>query len=87
MKEKLSIAAAVVGDRIAVFGGEESAGTTRPAELYDARRDRWRRLPGMRTPRHGLGGVSFGRRIYAIEGGDQPGFHFTRAIEYLELPG
>ena len=39
----------------------------------------------MRTPRHGLGGVSSGRRIYAIEGGDQPGFHFTRAIEHLDL--
>ena len=42
--------------------------------------------PGMRTPRHGLGGVASGRRVYAIEGGDQPGFHFTRAIEYLDLP-
>ena len=45
-----------------------------------------RSLPAMRTPRHGLGGVSKGRRIYAIEGGDEPGFHFTRAIEYLDLP-
>ena len=41
--------------------------------------------PGMRTPRHGLGGVSSGRRIYAIEGGDEPGFHFTRSLEYLDL--
>jgi hypothetical protein len=39
------------------------------------------------TPRHGLGGVAFGRRVYAIEGGDQPGFHFSRAIEYLDLAG
>ncbi len=51
------------------------------------RHDRWRSPPGMRTPRHGLGGVARGRRIYAIEGGDQPGFHFTRAIEYLDLAG
>ena len=24
-------------------------------------------------------------RIYAIEGGDEPGFHFTRSLEYLDL--
>ena len=70
-----------------MFGGEEGAGTIREVELYDPARDRWRSLPGMRTPRHGLGGVAQGRRIYAIEGGDEPGFHFTRAIEYLDLPG
>jgi len=46
---------------------------------------RWRSLADMRTPRHGLGGVSRGNRIYAIEGGDQPGFHFTRTLEYLDL--
>ena len=85
-KARGGIAAATVGGRIAVFGGEEGAGTIRPAELYDPKRDRWRSLPGMRTPRHGLGGVAKGRRIYAIEGGDQPGFHFTRAVEYLDVP-
>ena len=82
-KARGGIAAATAGGRIAVFGGEEGAGTIREAELYDPARDRWRSLPGMRTPRHGLGGVARGRRVYAIEGGDQPGFHFTRAIEYL----
>jgi N-acetylneuraminic acid mutarotase len=85
-KPRGGIAAATSGGRIAVFGGEESAGTIREVELYDPARDRWRSLPGMRTPRHGLGGVAQGRRIYAIEGGDVPGFHFTRAIEYLDLP-
>ena len=67
--------------RIAVFGGEEGAGTIREVELYDPARNRWRRLPDLRTPRHGLGGVSAGRRVYAIEGGDEPGFHFTRTLE------
>jgi hypothetical protein len=70
-----------------VFGGEESAGTIRRAELYNPTTNRWRALPGMRTPRHGLGGVARGTRIYAIEGGDQPGFHFTRTLEYLDLAG
>ena len=84
-KPRGGIAAATVGGRIAVFGGEEGAGTIREVELYDPARNRWTRLPGMRTPRHGLGGVSAGRRIYAIEGGDEPGFHFTRSLEYLDL--
>ena len=42
--------------------------------------------PRMRTPRHGLGVVSRGRRIYTIEGGPTPGFDFTNAIEALDLP-
>jgi N-acetylneuraminic acid mutarotase len=86
-KPRGGIAAATVGGRIAVFGGEEGARTIREVELYDPARNRWRRLPDLRTPRHGLGGVSAGRRIYAIEGGDEPGFHFTRSLEYLELGG
>ncbi len=84
-KARGGIAAATVGGRIAVFGGEEGAGTIKPAEVYDTAKNRWRSLPGMRTPRHGLGGVSRGNRIYAIEGGDQPGFHFTRTLEYVDL--
>jgi len=73
--------------RIVVLGGERLGGTTiRPVEVYSPGRNRWRSLPGMLTPRHGLGGVSFGRRVYAIEGGPQPGFHFSDAIEYLTVP-
>ena len=83
-KARGGIAAATAGGRIAVFGGEEGAGTIRPVELYDPATNRWRSLPGMRTPRHGLGGVSRGNRVYAIEGGDEPGFHFTRTLEYLD---
>jgi N-acetylneuraminic acid mutarotase len=76
------------GGRIAVFGGEnlKPGGTTiAPVELLDVRARRWRRLPDMRTPRHGLGGASLGKRLYAIEGGAEPGFHFSRAIEFLDV--
>ena len=41
-KPRGGIAAATVGGRIAVFGGEEGAGTIREVELYDPARDRWR---------------------------------------------
>jgi hypothetical protein len=72
-----------------VFGGEEltPAGTTiRPVELFDPAEDRWRRLPGMRTPRHGLGGASQGRRVYALEGGPDPGGTYSDAIEFFDVP-
>ena len=82
------IASARVGRQIVVFGGENlgPGGTTiAPVEAFDTRRRRWRQLAPMRTPRHGLGGVSFEGRVYAIEGGPQPGFHFSRAIEALSV--
>ena len=74
--------------RIVVFGGENltPGGTTiREVELLDPRRQRWERLPDMRSPRHGLGGVAMGNRVYAIEGGVQPGFSFSSAIEALDV--
>jgi len=39
----------------------------------------------MRTPRHGLAGVAMGNRVYAIEGGVQPGLSFSSAIEALDV--
>jgi N-acetylneuraminic acid mutarotase len=85
-KPRGGIASAVVGKRIVVFGGEEAAGTIAEVEQYDPDSRKWSRLPAMRTPRHGLGGVSRNRRVYAIEGGPMPGFHFSRAIEALDVP-
>jgi hypothetical protein len=40
----------------------------------------------MRTPRHGLGGIAYRGRVYAIEGGPQPGFFFSNALEVLQVP-
>jgi N-acetylneuraminic acid mutarotase len=77
--------ASVSAGRVVVFGGEEAAGTISEVEIYEPRRRRWRSLPPMRTPRHGLGGVSLGNRVFAIEGGPQPGFHFSSAIEFLDV--
>jgi N-acetylneuraminic acid mutarotase len=75
--------------RIVVFGGEElepGGSTIGEVELFDPRRRRWSALPDMRTPRHGLGGVALGRRVYAIEGGPVPGLQFSADIEYLDVP-
>ena len=74
--------------RIVVFGGEDlspGGATIRPVEIFDPRTRRWRSLPGMRTPRHGLGGVALGNRVYAVEGGPEPGLRFSDALEYLDV--
>jgi hypothetical protein len=74
--------------RIVVFGGEDlgaGGATIRPVELFEPRTRRWLALPGMRTPRHGLGGVSLGNRVYALEGGPQPGLHFSSSLEFLDV--
>jgi N-acetylneuraminic acid mutarotase len=78
--------AAVDSGRIVVFGGEEAAGTIREVEVYDVAARRWSALPDMRTPRHGLGGIAYRGRVYAIEGGPQPGFFFSNVIEVLRIP-
>jgi hypothetical protein len=84
------IASVVLRDgRIVVFGGEElepGGETIAEVEMFDPRDRGWRRLPDMRTPRHGLGGVALGNRVFAIEGGPTPGFAFTRKIEFLDVP-
>jgi N-acetylneuraminic acid mutarotase len=75
--------------RIVVFGGEElgPGGTTiAEVELLNPRTRRWRSLPDMRTPRHGLGGAALGNRVFALEGGPQPGLAFSNAIEFLDVP-
>jgi N-acetylneuraminic acid mutarotase len=80
------IAAATVEGKPVVFGGEEPQGTIKPVELFDPQPGRWHRLPGMLTPRHGLGAAALGRRVYALEGGPEPGFAFSDAIEFLDVP-
>jgi N-acetylneuraminic acid mutarotase len=78
---------AVAGGLVA-FGGEELDGGTTIAdvEFFDPAEDSWRPLPDMPTPRHGLGGAARARRVFALEGGPQPGLAFSDALEYLDVP-
>ncbi len=39
----------------------------------------------MTTPRHGLGGVSLKSTVFAADGGPQPGFSFSNALESLRV--
>jgi N-acetylneuraminic acid mutarotase len=88
-KPRGGIAAATVGGeargRIVVVGGEEEAGTIAEVELLDPARRRWRPLPDLPTPRHGLGAVARAGRVYVIQGGDEPGFAFTNTLEALTV--
>jgi hypothetical protein len=40
----------------------------------------------MLTPRHGLGGASYGNRVFALDGGPIAGLHFSTANEHLRIP-
>jgi hypothetical protein len=40
----------------------------------------------MPQPRHGLGVVAQGRRVFTVEGGPMPGLAFSRALETLTIP-
>ncbi|MCH7915782.1 MAG: galactose oxidase, partial [Deltaproteobacteria bacterium] len=75
------IAAAALGGRIFVFGGESVSGTFNQTESYDPATDRWETLTPMPTPRHGLGAAVLGGNIYVISGGPRPGGSFSSLNE------
>jgi hypothetical protein len=53
---------------------------------YDVRARRWARLPDLPTPRHGLGVVALGGRVWAVAGGPRPGLTVSGAVESLAVP-
>jgi hypothetical protein len=66
-------AAGAVGRSVVSAGGEAPGGTIRTVFAYDTEARRWRRLPNLPTPRHGLGVVGADGRVYVVAGGRQPG--------------
>jgi N-acetylneuraminic acid mutarotase len=75
---------------LVAFGGEElgipGGQTIEQVEFFDPAAGEWTPLSDMVTPRHGLGGVAKGARVFALEGGPQPGLHYSRALEFLDVP-
>lgn len=67
--------AVAAGTRIVVFGGELPGsgprGTVGQVEAFDPHTRSWTELPPMPHPRHGLVGAWDGRRVYALEGGEE----------------
>ena len=84
------LAAAVLGDRLYVFGGEwfdgAGGGGYRQGRAYDADEDRWRDAGAMPTPRHGLGAVTRDDAIYTIAGAARAGGNETSAAVEVYRP-
>jgi hypothetical protein len=75
-----------VNGRIVSVGGEQPQGTIRSVYAYELRTKRWRRLADLPSPRHGLGVVASGGRVYVIAGGPQPGLTVSGVVESLQVP-
>lgn len=80
-------AAAMLGVLLVTFGGEEPGGTIGPVDYLEVEDGVWCGAPPMPTPRHGLGAVTVGRRIYVVGGGPTPGLSVSAANEILEISG
>ena len=52
---------------------------------YDLRTKKWRRLPDLPSPRHGLGVVAYKGRVFTLGGGPQPGLTVSGAVESLRI--
>ena len=78
-----------VGRRVVALGGEapgtSPTGTIPTAEVYGPRRDAWRVLPDLGTPRHGLGVTAYRGTVYAIEGGPITLVAISNVVESLRL--
>jgi non-specific serine/threonine protein kinase len=81
--------AVTVCGRVVAVGGEQPgdgpSGTIARTEQYDPHDRRWRRLPDLSSPRHGLGVARVGRHIYAIEGGTVTLVGISDVVESLEV--
>jgi hypothetical protein len=76
---------ASVGPLLVSAGSESARGTSPAVYAFDVRTRRWRRLPDLPTPRHGLGVLGFGGRVYVIGGGPTPGLSVSGANEFFRL--
>ncbi|MAT34945.1 MAG: galactose oxidase [Ponticaulis sp.] len=81
------LASGVIDGKLYAFGGEyfDNGGGVYPETwVYDPASDSWSAGPDMMSPRHGLGGVTVGNRIFAIGGATERGGSNTSAsVEVL----
>jgi non-specific serine/threonine protein kinase len=66
LRPRAAGAAAVVGDRIVVVGGQANGALIGPSEVFDG--SRWDDAPALPTPRDHLAAVSDGTSLYAVGG-------------------
>lgn len=76
------VAAAAVGDRVCVAGGEEPGGTIPSVECLVG--GAWRTVAELAEPRHGLGVVAGDEGdLHVLAGGPEPGLFVSTAHEVL----
>jgi len=66
---------------VLVFGGEAPLRIFNSTEMYEPAGNRWIALAPMPTPRHGIGAVAIGGRVYVPGGGTEPGFAASQVNE------
>jgi N-acetylneuraminic acid mutarotase len=83
------LAAAAVASRIYVFGGEgnpsTATGVFEQNESFDVVSGTWRTEEPMAVPRHGIGAVAIGNRIYIPGGAPVQGFGTTNVHDALVI--
>ena len=80
------IAAASLGDRIYVFGGETLTHTIDRDEEYNPDTDSWIERDPLKTGRHGFGAAAVGGSIYVIGGATSPHALSTLTLtSYVEI--
>ena len=80
------IAAAALGGKIFVFGGEGIVGSLRRVDAFHPKERFWSTRAPMPTGRHGLAAVAAGGKIFVISGGTEPGETLSGKNE-VYLPG
>ena len=80
------IAAASLGGKIFVFGGEANWRTLNQTEIYDPGSDSWSTGAVMPTARHGFGVAISGQEIYVISGGPKAGATYSSVNEVFTPP-
>ncbi|GAA4245764.1 Kelch repeat-containing protein [Dactylosporangium darangshiense] len=82
------LAATATCNGVVIAAGGEGQHTFEQVEAFfpgSGAAGRWRSLPPMPHPRHGLGMVTVGPTLFTLPGGPQPGLHVGRDIESLDL--
>jgi non-specific serine/threonine protein kinase len=76
---RAAAAAAVVGDKIVVVGGQAGGKLITQSEMFDG--ERWKDVAAIPTPREHLGAASDGRYLYAVGGRQLSSEKNSRALE------
>ena len=71
------LAAAAIGEKIFVFGGETRRSTFDNNEEFNTLENTWTSREAMPTSRHGLAAISYNASIFVIGGGTEPGFSMS----------